>query len=487
MTRKIVTLYIDDTSIRLMVTHGNRIKKWADLPLDSGLAKMDVAIKETEIAAQIKQLLKTRKIRTKKVIVGVSGLHCLTRPITLPQLPGAMLAEAVMREARRVLPVPLEQLYISWQTVPATQGKIQVFLVATPRNTADTLLKMLRRVGLKPHLMDVKPLALARIVKQSTAVIVDVQSTEFDIVIMADGVPQPIRTIPFPNEELSLQEKLPRIREDVDRTIEFYNSNNPEKPIASDVPIFVSGELANEPELHKSLSDEFGCPVLPLSSPLKCPEQLDLTRYMVNVGLALKELSSGKESGPLVTNLNTLPAPYRPKPFPFVKVMAIPATALVIGLLALLAGLVQDASADLMSMRNQLDRTNMLTKQKQLQKKDLTENIAELEKKLAAAKASRDTFTAALHSLDKQGNTANGDLRVTTDSLLSPISLNGFSHNNDKLTIRGQSPSEVEILSYAGSLDASGRFSEIIVASIKRIEEGGGMDFTLILKPKGEG
>ena len=487
MAKKIVTLYIDDTSVRLLVAQGKRVKKWADLPLDSGLAKMDVAIKETEIAAQIKQLLKTRKIRTKKVIVGVSGLHCLTRPITLPQLPGAMLAEAVMREARRVLPVPPEQLYISWQTIPAPQGKTQVFLVAIPRKTADTLLKPLRQIGLKPHLMDLKPLALARMAEQPTAIIVDVQSAEFDIVIMADGIPQPIRTIPFPSEELSLQEKLPRIREDLDRTIEFYNSNNPEKPLVSDVPIFVSGELAGKPELHKSLADEFGCPVLPLSSPFNCPEQLDLTRYLVNVGLALKGLSPERDARPLVTNLNTLPVPYRPKPIPFAKIMAIPAAALVIGLLSMLAMTLQDASADLSSIRKQVDTTNLLIQQNQLQKNKLTENVAKLEEQLAAAKASRDTFIAALGSLDKQGNTANGDLRVTTDSLLSPISLNGFSHNNDKLTIRGQSPSEVEILSYAGSLDASGRFSEIIVASIKRIEEGGGMDFTLILKPKGEG
>jgi hypothetical protein len=33
MAKKVVTLYIDDTSIRLMVAQGKRIKKWADLPL----------------------------------------------------------------------------------------------------------------------------------------------------------------------------------------------------------------------------------------------------------------------------------------------------------------------------------------------------------------------------------------------------------------------------------------------------------------------
>ncbi|GAI28594.1 unnamed protein product, partial [marine sediment metagenome] len=86
--------------------------------------------------------------------------------------------------------------------------------------------------------MDLKPLLLARVVKEATAVIVDVQPTEFDIVIMGDGVPQPIRTVPLPSEELSWQEKLPMIRDELDRTIKFYNSNNPEKPLVSTIPIF---------------------------------------------------------------------------------------------------------------------------------------------------------------------------------------------------------------------------------------------------------
>ncbi|GAG99320.1 unnamed protein product, partial [marine sediment metagenome] len=140
-----------DASIRLMVTHDNRIRKWADLPLEPGLVKNSVVIKEAEVAAKIKQLFKDRKVKVKKVIVGLSGLHCLSRPITLPQLPKEMLDEAVRREAKRVLPVPLEQLYISWQTIPAPEGKIHVFLVAVPCKTADALLKVLRQAGLKPY------------------------------------------------------------------------------------------------------------------------------------------------------------------------------------------------------------------------------------------------------------------------------------------------------------------------------------------------
>ena len=482
MAKKIVTLYIDDTSIRLMVVQGKRIKKWADLPLEPGLVKNNVVVEEAEVAAKIKQLFKDQKVKARKVVLGLSGLHCLSRPIILPQLPKVMLAEAVKREAKRVLPVPLEQLYLSWQTIPAPEGETQVFMVAVPSNTADALLGVLHQAGLKPYLMDIKPLLLARVVKEATAVIVDVQPTEFDIVVVVDGVTQPIRTVPLPSEALSWQEKLPVIKNDLDRTIKFYNSNNPEKPLASSTPIFASGELADEPELCQSLSDEFGYPVLPLlpAPPLKCPEGLDPNRYMVNIGLALKELPSEREAGPSVANLNTLPAPYQPKPISLTNVFALPGAAMAIGLLVLMVMSIQGASAEITSMHGRLDTTNQLFQQKLSQRQELVGNVAGLEKKIAETGAACDNLTAALDSLEMQIIGVNGDLDETIISLPSSVNLTSISHANRMMILNGSSPSEAEILSYLRNLDASGRFPDITFTSVRKIDVEG-VDFTLTL------
>ncbi len=479
MAEKIVTLYVDDTSLRLMVTDGKRIKKWVESPLEPGLVESNVVIKEAEVAAKIKQLFKAQKIRTKKISVGVSGLHCLTRPITFPQLPKVMQAEAVKREAKRVLPVPPEQLYMSWQTIPAPQGKMHVFLVAIPCKPADALFKALHQAGLKPGFMHLKPLLLARLVKEATAVLVDIQKTEFDIVIMADGVPQPIRTMPFPDETLSWQEKMTMIRTELDRTITFYNSNNPENPLTSSVPIFASGELADESELCQVLSDEVGHPVLSLSSPLECPAGFDSSRYMVNIGLALQKLLLGKEAGASVVTLNVLPTPYQPKPISLTNIFALPGAVVAAGLLVFLVMLIQSGSADIASTRTQFNTIDRLLQQKLLQRQELAGNIAELEKKIAEVEASRDNFAAALGSLEMQSTGMNRDLEVTIKSLPSAISLSSISHANSILTISGRVPSEKQVLKYIVGLDASGRFGEITIANMTRIEDEG-MDFTLL-------
>ncbi len=467
MAKKITTLYINDTSLRLMVTRGKRISKLADTPLDVSFADISAKVREAELVAKIKQLFKANKVKAKKVIVGLSGLHCLSRPIVLPQLPRAMLEEAVIREAQRVLPVPAEQLYITWQIISTTEGKMQAFMIAIPRQVADTLLSVMQQVGIKPYLMDVKPLALARLVQEATAIVVDVQSREFDVVIMAEGVPQPIRSVSFPQETLSLPDKMSIVKDELKRTVQFYNSNNPENPLQSDVTIFVSGE-ADEPELYESLTNELGYQVLPLSSPLKCPKQLDPSHHLVNIGLALKELPKG--AGPLLANLNTLPLPYRPKPISIGKLVALPATVAAIGLIILVAMTIQDAAASINSVSSQLDAANFIIEQRQVKKKEMVENIKALEEELAAKQAQQNVFINALDSIDRQGAAINGDLLATVNNLVSGIELSGICHSGKELNINGRSPSEVEILQYARNLDASGRFSEVTVASIKRVE-----------------
>jgi len=50
----VVALYVDDTSLRLLVTKGKSIAKWADLPLEAGLVKDGVIVNQAEVAARIK-------------------------------------------------------------------------------------------------------------------------------------------------------------------------------------------------------------------------------------------------------------------------------------------------------------------------------------------------------------------------------------------------------------------------------------------------
>jgi len=485
MGKKIVTLYIDDSGIRLLVTDSKRIKKWAYLPLEPELVDGATIVEEAKVAASIKQLLKDQKVRAGKVIVGLSGLHCITRPVLLPQLPKTLLEEAVMREAQRLLPLPIDQFYVSWQTLPSPLGKTQVFVAAMLRKSADAMLKTLRQAGLNPYLIDLKPLALSRLASESTAMIVDVQATEFDLIIMANGISQPIRTVTFPQDASSWQEKYQLIRNELARTIQFYNTNNQESPLVRSTSLFVSGDLAYNTELMSLLSSEFDYHIAPLAQPLDCPEQLDLSRYIVNIGLALKEPSLMKKGGPSAANLNLLPAPYRPKPISWGRAIAIPGAAVTVALLVPMVMLVDNISANISLLHSQLDTTNRLIAERQQQKKEIETAIIELEQKVAEAGLYRNAFAMALNSIKTQGNELNADLRVVTDAVPDNVSLTVTDYTDDILKINGIAPSEVEVLSYATSLNDSGQFAEITVASVRK-NLNNETEFSLILKMRGQ-
>jgi type IV pilus assembly protein PilM len=467
MAKNTTTLYISDTGMRLMVTRGKRITKLAYMPLDLNLVDLNNEENESELINKIKLLFKSNHIGPRKIILGISGIQCLTRPVSLPELPKAMLEEAITREAKRVLPVPLEQLYLSWQIISSFEGKIQVFVIAIPKYIADTLVEILNKTGYRPYLMDIKPLALARVSREATAIIVDIQPKEFDIVIMSKGVPQTIRTVPFPLEYLAYTDRLSIVRDELKRTIQFYNSNNPESLIQPNAAMFISGELVDEAEVIEFMTQELGYETSLLASPLKCVKQLDPSHYLTNIGLALKELVS--EAGLSLPNFNTLPLPYQPKQISRARLIAIPAAVAAVGLVVLLVFMIQNAAAKIEQDQLMLESTQLMLAQKQAQKVELRDGITETEQEIIDIETALDTYVTAIDSLYNKGQLMNGDLNATVDNVVTDLELYRINHEVEQLILLGQALTEEEVMQYVRNLQNTSRFSEITISNITRV------------------
>ncbi len=72
-------------------------------------------------------------------------------------------------------------------------------------------------------------------------------------------------------------------------------------------------------------------------------------------------------------------------------------------------------------------------------------------------------------------------MEVAVKHLPDTVNLTGMSYINGTLTLTGTAPDEEEALSYLETLEASGKFAEITITSLRRTE-GEGMDFTLVLR-----
>ena len=485
------TLFIDDTNITLLVTKGKRVQKWARLPLEPGLVRDGIILDEAQVVERLRELFTAAKVTTTKIIAGLSGLNSLYRLITLPELPEAVQDEAVRHEARRVIPVSLDQVYLAYQPIPGPKGETRLFLAAFPRNAADTLVRTLRQAGFEPYLMDLAPLALCRNANEPRAIIVNAWSTNLDIVVMADRVPQVIRSLSLSSEATTLSEILPAITEELDRTITFYNSSHLENPLDSTVPIFVSGDLAEAPESWQSLAGSAGYSVSILPSPIEFPEGFNPNQFMVNIGLALKELLSEKgEANFSLVNFNTLPMVYKPKA-PRVAGILIPiAIAIVgIGLTYYAFSLLQDSMAETTALRAQLPPAEHLVAEHQKAITTLREQVTQLEPQIVPLAATTGVFEATFTNLVEVRELVDEDLSQITSlvpadvALLyggdkvemgTPLSEALINHDVEQVMVTGVAPGEEgyeAIFRYARALRSSGRFSTVIISSIEAYED----------------
>jgi type IV pilus assembly protein PilM len=471
MAKRITTLFIRDTNINLLVMKGEKVEKWASLPLDQGLVSQGLIVDEAQVADKVKQLFQETGAKADKVITAVSGHDSLYRIITLPELPDAVLPEAIRREAKRTIPTPLEEVYFSYQRLPTlTRGESRIFLVTFPRNTVDALVRTLRQAGVKPYIMDLAPLALCRIPNEPRVIIVNARLDHLDVMVLADRLPQVIRRLGLPGEAESLEERLPLIAEEFNRTIAFYNSGHMESPVDTTVPVYVCGDLAEAPDSWQSVVSRAGYPVSPLPLPVEPPEGFNPNEFMVNIGLALKELLVEKEGASFsLVNFNALPEAYVPPHFSIVRVLVPVGAVIGIGLIILGVILILNGRAQIATLSSQVEAAETSITRLQYE-------VATLKTQATSVRAAADGLSIRLTTMERGRTSIYLDLDEIVDLAEGWVSLVNVSHAGSSITVTGTASNVDNIYRYARALRESPRFSSIWVNKV-----GGGFSFEFSL------
>jgi type IV pilus assembly protein PilM len=508
---KKVTLYIEDTEIKLLVTNGKQVEKWASLLLEPTLVRDGVIIDEDKVAEGIRTMFKLEGIGSKKVDVGLSGLNSIFRIVSMPELTPAMLPEAVMNEAGRVIPLPLDQVYLSYQKIPSPEGETRVFMMAYPRNSADTLIKTLISAGLKPQSMELAPLALCRCANAPKSIIINSWLTYLDIVVMADSMPQVIRSLSLPVDTTDINEKLPAITEELERTIAFYNSSNPDAPLDNSVPIFACGDLADHQEKWDVLADTTGYKVSALESPMESPEGFSSCKFMVNVGLALKgQVPQGEGSYYSIINIDAMPGIYKPPGISLVRILVPIMVVIALGAVAWGTYFVIGEYQDTDDLRSELAVKELQIEKKKVEALDLKGDKADLQLEKDAiiddndllryeiadwedkiilqeefnqqpiiAQQIAESLNARMTELTLGLDTIDDYLAEAVSLKLDTITLLNISYEGNNVALYGSAPTEGDIFAYAKALRSSSFFNTVIITSV--VEAGGTYEFYFIL------
>jgi type IV pilus assembly protein PilM len=477
MAKRQVSLYIDDAAIELMVSKGREVLKWSTVALEPGMVKGGMIQDQVGVAAMIRELWQAEKLGgNKKVVVGVSGTNCLYQMITLPELPENLLPEAVAREATHNLGIEMEQVYLSWQVLSVEHGQMKIYLTVMSRDMIDGVLSALQEAGLKPWMMDIKPLCLARVSSEARAVLVDTQPGSFDVVVLADGIPQVIRSLSFPEEAL-LGEKTALLKGELDRAIVFYNSAHMDKAIDLSVPILVSGELAHQESEWETLRGPRERKVKALESPMAERSDFDHCRYATTMGLALKDVLIEEQwaVSHSIVNFNALPGAYMPRKQSLAEALWLPVViggvlvvAAGIGLCAYMQGQNNDMAADVKSAEQTI-----------VEQKVTDDDIEVLRGQVDAAQTAAGQVASSLAGWDASRDLVSDDLWEVYNSLPTGMSLDSVARSEAGVNLSGTAADEASILDYARTLKNGGRFSTVVVNNITRGDER--ISFSMIL------
>ncbi|MBI4188672.1 MAG: pilus assembly protein PilM [Chloroflexi bacterium] len=447
-----ITLEISSNEIRLIEAKGGRVIRWASRSLEPGMFEEGVVSNPQAFGAAVKQLMDSSGIRGKEITASISGLYSVSRIVVVPNLPGAALTQAaVLEEARQVIPLSEEEMYLSWQAIAAVDGGHEALVVAVPRDVVNSEVKALRAVGINPRVLDLKGMALARAVNREQALILNIEDISFDIVVVVAGITAVIRTTAWQPQGLSPEDRAEYLAVALDLTVGFYNSHNPELPLEMTTPLFITGQMSGDPALEKELQARIGYPIQPLVPALECPPDMPVSQCAVNIGLALKGSASTRnlgQSSNSAPDINLLPQIYRPWRPSARQLFLTGAILVVIALLFPLYQLTAEA----------VGKTGTLKTRYNIVNNELTRRQNEIKSREPLQK-----FINQYHTIVDMGGGFADDLEIIYRNAGElKIKVDSITHTGATINVACEADSYIAFRDYLAALEKSGRFASPI-------------------------
>ncbi len=170
-----VGLEIGTSSLKVIELQGGtppRLEALAMRPLPPGLVQDDQIVDPEGLATELDALFKDAGISRRFVVTAVSNRLAITRNIHIPKMPLKELEKAVPWEAERYIPFPLDEVamdhYILDNPADVADGSdVEVVIAAARLDMVTQLTEGLKKAGLEPTVIDIKPFALLRSLKGS--------------------------------------------------------------------------------------------------------------------------------------------------------------------------------------------------------------------------------------------------------------------------------------------------------------------------------
>ena len=201
-------LDIGTNSIRMIQLSGNAEKGWtldkfAYVPVDQKITKDDSETGKRKLGEIILGAREQAGIKTKNIAIGLPARKTYTAIIEVPNAPQRELTQTVKYEADQYVPMSVDEAKIDFAVLgisPNDAKKAEILLSSTDNAYAESVMESVEQLGLNVIAQEPEPIAMVRALAlvgvQDARMIIVLGETSTDLVVMYQGSPRLVRSIP---------------------------------------------------------------------------------------------------------------------------------------------------------------------------------------------------------------------------------------------------------------------------------------------------
>ncbi|HEY0530908.1 MAG TPA: type IV pilus assembly protein PilM [Actinoplanes sp.] len=207
-----IGLDIGSSSIRAVEVRRNKdefsLSNFGQVPLPAGTVAGGVIQDPGAITAALKQLWAACKFGTKHVSIGVTSPQLVVREMSVANLPGKEMRQALPFQVKDALPLAVERSLLDFYPLedPGGNPTVRGLLIAMPKEAVLAAVDASEKAGLHVDAVDLASFALLRAASRLDAqveAIVDVGAEVTSVVVHVDGEPLIVRTVPRGGSEIT--------------------------------------------------------------------------------------------------------------------------------------------------------------------------------------------------------------------------------------------------------------------------------------------
>lgn len=201
-------LQLNGTSLKfLQLQHKNshvKVLAYSHIPLPKNMMSNDDIIDAAALAEFIAKHIVNPNyggLSTNRVILSLPESRSFVRVIQIPQMAESQAENTILFESEAYIPLPIDQVYFDWKILGPTLDKMEVLIIASPKDTVDKYMNTIEAAHLKLMAVEVESQSLERALVSPdstiTELIIDIDSFKTSLVMIERGNLQFSSSIPI--------------------------------------------------------------------------------------------------------------------------------------------------------------------------------------------------------------------------------------------------------------------------------------------------